>query len=135
MENNEVLNQPEACDEEIFLTKKNGVWQMNHYKNGEVYIQQGKELVIALIDVQNPFALTLVDGEILGSQYNSLHVKHNPEKEFDHHNCFEGSEEKIHEILKGEGLVLALSKENMPKTENFLQYVKENNIELEDKKE
>lgn len=135
MENNEAINQPEIYEEEIILTKKDGVWQMDHYKNGKVFIQQGKELAIALIDVENPIATTLVDGEILGRQYNSLYVKHNSEKEFKNHDCFESSEERIQEILKGDGLVLAFTTDNMPKTEKFIEYAKNNGIELDSPKE
>lgn len=122
--------QTEQYDEQIVLTKKNGVWLMDHYKNDEIILNEGKELVVALIDVQNPFAKRYVDGEILGQQYNSLYLKHNYDKDFEHHDCFKANDVKIEEVLKGEELVLALSKENMPQTKELIQYAKEHDIEL-----
>lgn len=129
MNTNDIMQ--ELPEEAIFLVKNNGVWQMQVIKNGEVKVAEGKELVIALMDAQNPLAATYVDGEILDSQYNSLYVKFNDDKEITNHNCFNATNEDIMNVLNNDGLVLALSPQNMPRTEKFNQYLEENNINLD----
>lgn len=129
MNTNDIMQ--ELPEEAIFLVKNNGVWQMQIIKNGEVKVAEGKELVIALMDAQNPLAATYVDGEILDSQYNSLYVKFNNDKEIKNHNCFNATDEDIMNVLNNDGLVLALSPQNMPRTEKFNQYLEENNINLD----
>lgn len=128
MNKNDILQ--ELPQEAVFLVKNNGVWQMQIIKNGEIKVAEGKELVIALMDAENPIAGTFVDGEILDSQYNSLYVKFNDDKEVKNHNCFNATNEDIMNVLNNDGLVLALSPNNMPRTEKFNQYLEENNIQL-----
>lgn len=125
--------QQNLYEQEIYLTKKDGIWKIEMYKDGIWQIDktvEAKELVIAMIDVENPFAITFVDGPILGRKFNGFHMSMKPDKEFKHHECFESNEQAILDVLKNDGLVLAFSPESPPPTENFYKYVEENNITL-----
>jgi hypothetical protein len=128
-------NQPENAiqeeyEEQIVLTKKDGVWLMDIYKDGCVTTSEGKELAISLFDFSNPLATTFVDGLITGETYNSLSISIHTEKEFHNHNCFKANKKAILNVLENGGLVLALSVDKMPKTEKLMEYVDENNITL-----
>jgi hypothetical protein len=126
----EAMENYEEYEEEIYLTKKNGVWQMDKYKDGMVSTIVGKELVIALLDVENPIAATFVDGAVLGRTYSALHLKASLDKEVKHHECFDASIEDIENVLKNDGLVLAFSPNQLPMTPKLIQYADEHGITL-----
>lgn len=128
----EALENYEEYEEEIYLTKKNGIWQMDKYKDGMVSSVVGKELVIALLDVENPLAATFVDGAVLGRTYSALHLKTNLDKEVKHHECFDASIEDIQNVLNNDGLVLAFNPTPLAVTPKLIEYAQAHGINLPD---
>jgi hypothetical protein len=130
MENQSENIVQEEYEQQIILTKKNGIWQMDSYKDGYVATREGKELAISLFDAENPIATTFVDGPITGETYNSLYISIHTEKEINQHNCFDNSKEAILKVLEDGGLVLAFSTDKMPQTEKLMEYIAEHNITI-----
>lgn len=128
LEGQDKMNTDINDNEEIYLSKKNGVWFMAHYKDGLVNYKDGKELVVALIDTENPLVSMVVDGPVLGRQYNALHIKYTTEKDNKDHECFDSSKQDIINALDSDGLVLAFSPEKPKVTEKFQRYLDEHGI-------
>lgn len=119
-------------EQEIYLSKKNGVWFMAHYKDGLVNYKDGKDLVLALIDTTNPLVSMVVDGPVLGNKYNGLYVKYSTEDDTESHKCFESNKQNIMNVLDNEGLVLAFSPDKPKATEQFQKYLEEHDIQEKD---